>query len=452
LVPSPASLRRTRALSVADGMLHAVMLGVAESYLGALAVELGHRDVALALLITVPLVLGALAQLAAGPLTRWLGGRRRMIVAGATLQALSQLGLVAIALDQETALWPLLVVKTLFWTSGAVIAPVWNAWMVSLTEARTRERWFAWRSAAVHLALVCAYLGAGFFLDHARHLGALFRGFAILYGVGIVARLTSAVLLRLHADPPPEAQGQDAPAGSGARLRRALTAGEWRVAMLVAGVMFGAYFAVPFFTPYMLRELKLDFDTYALLTSVAILTKSLVFPFYGPLAHWLGLRPVMVGSGLLVACLPLAWALVPTVPGLVVVEVFGGVAWAGFEFATFQLLLQGSPASCRVEFFSLASSATGLAQLAGALAGSAALTGLDLSYREVFMVSAALRGAAVLLIATPLGRGLTRRPIRTVLVWLSNIRVVAGVERRPVITNTHPEEADPSSPPDPVGT
>ena len=440
-------MRRTRGLSVADGMLHAVMLGVAESYLGAMAVELGHRDVALALLTTIPLVVGALAQLAAGPLTRWLGGRRRMIVAGASLQAVSQLGLVAIALGHETGIWPLLVVKTLFWTSGAVIAPVWNAWMMSLTDARGRERWFAWRSAAVHLALVGAYLGAGFFLDHARHVGALFRGFAILYGVGIAARLVSAVLLRLHADPPPEAPSEDTPAGSGARLRRALTSGEWRVALLVAGVMFGTYVAVPFFTPYMLRELGLDFDTYALLTSVAILTKSLVFPFYGPLAERLGLRRVMLGAGALVTCLPLAWALVPTVPGLVVVEVFSGVAWAGFEFATFQLLLQGSPASCRVEFFSLASSVAGVAQLAGALVGSAALAGLALSYQEVFIASAALRGAAVLLIATPLGRGLARWPIRKVLLWLSNVRVVAGVERRPVVTNAPPEDAV-AGPPD----
>lgn len=417
------------------------MLGVAESYLGALAVELGHRDFALALLMTVPLVVGALTQLAAGPLTRWIGGRRRMIVVGATLQALSQVGLVAIALSGDTRLWPLLVVKTVFWTTGAAIAPVWNAWIVSLTEDEGRERWFAWRGAAVHLALVSAYLGGGFFLDHQRRAGALFRAFAILYLIGIASRLASATLLRLHADPP--VVEDDGPAGVRARLGAALRGGEWRVALLVTGVMFGTYVAVPFFTPFMLRELHLDFDTYALLTSVAILTKSVVFPLYGPIARAVGLRAVMVVAGLTLTGLPLAWALAPQVGYLFVVEVFSGIAWAGFEFATFQLLLQASPASCRVEFFSLASAATGLAQLVGALAGSAVLAGLALSYREVFMLSAALRGAAVLLIATPLGRRVAGWPIRRVMLWLSNVRVVAGVERRPVVTNAPPTDGEP---------
>jgi len=226
------------------------------------------------------------------------------------------------------------------------------------------------------------------------------------------------------------------------KLRNIVLTALGAVALLVAGVMFGTYIAVPFFTPFMLRELHLDFDTYALLTSVAILTKSLVFPFYGPLALRLGLRPVMVGAGLLVACLPLAWAVVPTVSGLFVVEVFSGIGWAGFEFATFQLLLQGSPGSCRVEFFSLASSATGIAQLAGALVGSAALAEFTLSYREVFICSAAVRAAAVLLLATPLGRRVGGWPIRQVMVWLSNVRVVAGVERRPVVTNSPADERD----------
>src|SRR5690606_31190296 len=83
--PSPL-IKRTLAWSVLDGVLHAVMLGVSESYLGAFAVELGHREAALALLATLPPLCGALCQLAAPWLVGLLGNRKRLVVLGAALQ------------------------------------------------------------------------------------------------------------------------------------------------------------------------------------------------------------------------------------------------------------------------------------------------------------------------------------------------------------------------------
>src|SRR5688572_15884033 len=95
---SPAHPQASSALrvSMVDGTLHAVMVGSTESYLGAFAVELGHGAEEVALLATVPLLVGAGAQLASPYFCLVLGGRKRLAVLGATLQALSIAGLVAI--------------------------------------------------------------------------------------------------------------------------------------------------------------------------------------------------------------------------------------------------------------------------------------------------------------------------------------------------------------------
>ena len=82
----PSELKRTLWWSVADGVLHALMLGLSESYMGALAVELGHQDTALALLATVPPLLGAVSQLLAPWLVLQVGSRKRMVVGGALLK------------------------------------------------------------------------------------------------------------------------------------------------------------------------------------------------------------------------------------------------------------------------------------------------------------------------------------------------------------------------------
>ena len=139
-----AAVDRALKLSVLDGVLHALMLGVSESYFGACAYALGHTDTALALL-TLPLFAGALAQAFTGPLVLWLGSRKRLVVLGAIIQTLSHVGLIAIAASGVTALWPLLSLVLLYFVSGMVMVPAWGAWMGALTEGIDRERYFAVR-------------------------------------------------------------------------------------------------------------------------------------------------------------------------------------------------------------------------------------------------------------------------------------------------------------------
>ncbi|MBC7171495.1 MAG: MFS transporter, partial [Polyangiaceae bacterium] len=164
-------VRRSLSLSVIDGVLHAVMVGVSESYFGALAVELGHRDAALAIFATVPLVCGALAQLLSAPLVALFGSRRRLVILGATLQALTHVAFYVIATTGERSLLPLLLAQIAFWVSGMAIAPAWNTWMAVLTEHVPRARYFAWRSTTIQLVLLCAFVGGGFLLEHGRARG-----------------------------------------------------------------------------------------------------------------------------------------------------------------------------------------------------------------------------------------------------------------------------------------
>ena len=144
---------------------------------------------------------------------------------------------------------------------------------------------------------------------------------------------------------------------------------------------------------------------------------------------------VCIASGLGVAAIPLLWSAVHVVPGLVAVECLSGVAWAGFEFASLQLLLDGSPDECRVELFSLATAAQGVAQLAGALTGSWVLATFALSYTEVFALSGLLRASALLLVTVPLRPLLRRVPLRALWAFPVSIRAVAGVVARPFVRN-----------------
>jgi MFS family permease len=424
-------MRRSLTLSVFDGLLHAMMVGVCESYLGAFAVELGHRDAALALLVTVPLVCGALAQLLSAPLVRFVGSRRRFVALGACLQALTHLAFFAIARSGERRLAPLLAATVAYWVFAMVIAPAWNTWMAVLTERVDRARYFAFRSLAINLVLVTAFMGGGFVLERGRAGGDALDAFATLHLVALAARLGSAWMLARKHDPTPAPTPAAKEVGS--RLARALREGSFRVPLFIAALMFGAQIAIPFFTPYMLRELHLDFVYFAWLTAASILAKALSFPLFRMASERGGHKLVLVTSSAAVALVPLLWARADGIGSLFLIQALSGVAWGGYEFASLQILLHQAPPALGVEYFSLASTSSGVAQVLGSLLGSALLTCGGLDYRGVFVASALGRGLALLLLVPTVAALPAIRSMPRLFLRVLSVRPGSGAVRAPIM-------------------
>lgn len=425
--------RRSLRLSVIDGVLHAVMLGATESYLGALAVELGHRDVALSLLTTIPLAVGALSQLASPLLVRALGGEKRAVIFGVVLQALTHVAFFAIAWTGSGDLGLLLAAKIVYWVSAASHAPAWSSWMTRLVPARVRGRFFARRMWIYHAVLLGVFLAAGFLLDEARARGAVLLGFGALHGLSMLARLGGAAVLTRKSsfgEPPPRRRR---PVGE------VLARGRWRVAVFAALLLSGAQLAVPFFTPYMLEELRLELGEFAVLTSISIAAKGVAFPLWRIASTRYGARPVLAVSGALIASVPVFWFASDQWATLAVAQLVGGVAWAGYELTSLQLLMSDAPEDATVEFYAIASAFSGLTQVAGAVAGGWCLRTGALGYEEVFLASALARGAALLvLLAVPS----PRRPVAAVMARFSTVRPSAGAVSTPILASRAEDEGD----------
>jgi MFS family permease len=404
----PGRARAALGFSVLEGSLYAVMVGVAESYLGAFAVELHYGPREQGLLATVPLVCGAVCQLFSPSLCARLGSRKRVALLGALGQTLSMAALLLIALFQDTSFPALLAARVGFWVSGGVLAPAWNAWMADLTADTDRPRYFARRAAINQLALLLAFCGAGWALWRAG-LHVL-PCFTVLFGLAFMARLASVGVLALQADvrqgelppeveraaaAPAEVQPQGSPCAASlqvwVRLRMALETAQFRVALYLALLAFGTQIAAPFFTPYMLEDLKLDYKTYAGLAALSILAKGLTFPLCHRAARHLGLESVLRWGGAGVALIPLVWACSSSLPTLLFAHTLGGVVWAAVEYASFQLLMESAPRELTAEFFSLSSAFTGVAQVAGALTGGFLLANLHAGYASIFAISGLLR-------------------------------------------------------------
>jgi Major Facilitator Superfamily len=249
-----------------------------------------------------------------------------------------------------------------------------------------------------------------------------------------VFRLLSAAMLALQPDI--ETVRRDV-RESLAAVRTAAQTADFRVAAYLALLMLGTHVAVPFFTPYMLRDLRLDYATYAGLTAVPIVVKALLFPTLHPLTQRFGMRRVLLWSGATVVVLPALWIGLTSVSGLALVQVLSGIGWGGLEFASFQLLLSSAREDCRVEFLSLANTMSSSAQLVGGLSGGLLRAQLGLSYAALFGLSSLGRGLALLSMIGSLPRYFLHELPRVILRTIT-IRTGQGTLQRPIVQDTLP--------------
>lgn len=425
----PRRAQTALGISMLEGALHALMVGVAESYLGAFAVELGHRSRELAMLSTLPLLAGASVQLLAPFACAVLGSRKRLAVAGALGQTVSLAALFVIAVTQSTSFGALLVAQLGLWTSGGAMAPAWNAWMASLTRHTQRSRYFARRSAINQLALLVAFGGAGLALHHAG-TGVL-RCFVILFFVAFTARLASVVALLAQADLDPVPRLCVSEVRVVRRAERAWRGSSFQVPLYLCALAFGTHLAAPFFTPYMLRELGLDYRMFAALSATSILAKAITLSCCHHLGERFGLQRLLRWGGAGVALTPVIWAGSSQLGVLVFAHLLGGAVWAVVEYASYQLLLDAAPGELTAEYFSISNCMTGLAQVAGALCGAFLLGRPSMSHAQLFIASAALRALPLAVFAA---RGPRLPLLRELYLRLAALRTSAMT--RPILVAT----------------
>ena len=155
--PTDRALRH----SIRDGMAFSVQVGAGETYFSAFALFLRASAPQIALLATLPPLLGSLAQL----LSAWLGryaGRRRLVLAGAGLQAALWLPILAVPLLFPAFAVPaLLVLLALYHSAANLAAPQWTSIMRDLVSERRRGRYFGYRTRLTTITTFVSLVAAG---------------------------------------------------------------------------------------------------------------------------------------------------------------------------------------------------------------------------------------------------------------------------------------------------
>jgi MFS family permease len=387
--------RRDLRAIMADGAACSVMIGIGENYLAPFALALGMGELVAGLITSVPFLAGAVLQMMTPAAVRRWGSHRRWVVACVSCQALSFVPLAIAACVGAIPVWLLFILAAVYWGSGMASGPAWTSWVDMLVSNRLRACYFGRRARVAQAATLVGFAGGGLWLAYGDWLGAPLAAFAILFAVAAVCRLASAKLLSGQSEPRRPA-GLPTAASIGSVIRQAREGGNGRLLLYLWAMQAAAQVASPYFTPFMLAELRFSYAKYMLIVSISLLAKSIALPTLGRLAQRFGAWRLLWVGGVIVIPLPLFWMISQATPLLVAIQIMAGAAWATYELATFLLFFEAIDPRRRIGTLTLYNLGNAAATVAGSLVGGTILAIFDASYAGYLLVFAASCVARIL--------------------------------------------------------
>ena len=391
-------------MSAIDAIAFSVMVGAGESYLPAFALALGLGPVSSGLVASVPILVGAVVQLAAPLAVARVGSNRRWVIACTTVQSACFVPFVCWAIRGHAELWQLLVAASGYWAAGMAGAPAWTAWMAELVPDRVRTPYFAQRNRLGQFGVFLGFVLGGLVLQWGEQREALLPAFAILFTIAAASRLFSTGCLWACREPAGACRGSDADVGSIARpplvarvasaVRGMARRPSGALVAYLCSLMFGAHLAGPYFTPFMLRELGFSYHAYMFVFGTSFLAKALLLPAIGRLASRIGSLRLLWGASLAVVPLALLWIVSGDVAYLCGVQVVAGGCWAAYELAVTLLFFELLGERERAGVVTVYNLGIAVATVAGAACGGALLRALGETweaYVAVFVVSSLTR-------------------------------------------------------------
>jgi MFS family permease len=439
---APSDLRRNLRSSTGDGVSFSLMVGMGETYLPAFVLALGLGDVAAGLITTVPLAAGAVLQLVSPAGVRRMGSHRRWVMLCALLQAACFLPLcVGAALGHMAAL-PVFLSAMVYWGAGLATGGAWNTWIETIVPSRVRARYFARRTRLSQLGVLSGFVVGGFALNSASQAGQTLPAFAVLFFLASLCRFASAGFLANHTEPVPLADDH-----------RHVTAREWlararhgldgRLLTYLFAVQTAAQLAGPYFTPYMIRTLKLNYAHYVVLVAVAFASKAAALPLLGNFAHRHGAHRLLCAAGMGIVPMSALWIVSSNYAWLICVQLLAGVTWGAYELAMFLLFFEAIPRQERTSVLTTFNLGNSLATVVGSLLGASLLYWGDRSqstYFILFGLSSLARALALLALLRVRPMKVTVQPVGMRTLGLSG---GDSVMEQPILPSL-PDEAAPS--------
>ncbi len=359
------SKEKTKELSILEGSAWAVMIGAGARFITPYAVALGLSNFIIGLISAFSTIASSLGQYVGAWWLQFAKNRREVLFKSAIVQAVVWIPIAFLFLLSPDLSGPTLVVLySLAAFFGSLASPAWTSIIADSVEKHERGEFFGRRNKILGIVNLVASLAAGYLLKVVTNNA--FIGFVTLFITAFIFRAISAYLLVNYRDPSFKEKREpllkifQIPADK--HFRNFL--------LLSSGMVFATYIAAPFFAVYMLKDLKFDYLSFSMVQVAPIFTAIFTQPYWGKVIDKYGTRPVLFATSILIIFVPLLWIFAKDFVFALLIELYSGVVWAGFDLSVFNFLFRVAPRSKIPQYAAHANGISDLSAFVGASVGS----------------------------------------------------------------------------------
>jgi MFS family permease len=382
--------------SIKDGASASAMGGITDTYTTPFALALGANNATIGLLNSIPRLFQTLVQPLAN---KYINIKNRK-------KATEILSLVGRLVWAPIILLPfifipdkvllLIVVVTISNMFSSVATTAWSSWTADLVPEKIRGKYFGKRNMIASGTAFLTTIIGGYILGLFNTL----TGFSIIFTLAVLCGLLSNYFLTKIIDPGLSVNQT--------HRKISLKVGDFikdfkkyrnfsTFTMHMTFLNFAVYIASPFFIVYMLEVMKIGYAWYAVSVAATVITTMLFQQYWGRLADKFGDRTILGATNILVVFYPLFFLFVRNPIDIVLISIYSGFVWSGFDLTSFNYLLDVTPPDKRVQYIGNYKLFTNLALFAAPLIGGflAQYANLSISIwsglQVLFIISFALR-------------------------------------------------------------
>jgi MFS family permease len=394
-------IKKSLRFSLFDGVFASCMTGMTADYITPYALALKASVSQVGILSAIPNLASSLVQLRSADLVERLKSRKKIINLFVLLHALMALPIILVPYLFKTRAVPSLIIFiTLFISLNAFAGPAWSSLMSDYIPYKMRGKYFGWRNKILGVVtIICAFI-AGTILHYFKN--NILRGFLIVFSIAFVSRLVSWYFLTQMYEPPFKLK-KESYFSFLDFIRRIKESNFVKFVIFAASLNFCVNLAAPFFSVFMIRDLRLDYFTYTVVVTAVPITQIFTIGRWGRHADKVGNVKILKLTSLFIASLPLWWLLNQNPVYLVFIQALSGFAWSGFGLCAVNFIYDAVTPEKRTRCISYFNVFTGTALCLGALLGGYLVNVLPriLGYKifSLFFISSSLRFIVVFLLS-----------------------------------------------------
>jgi len=188
--------------------------------------------------------------------------------------------------------------------------------------------------------------------------------------------------------------------------------------------------ASPFFSVYLLRELKISYSAFTIIITAAVVTSLITQRYWGIFADKYGNIKILKLSAFLITLIPLGWLVSSNLYYLFLLQLLAGFVWAGFTISSSNFIYDVATSTKRERCIAYFNFLSGAGLAIGSLIGGT-IYGilpplLGSRFLTLFLISSVVRLVSAVLIRyfTHEVKNVQKAQVREFLFDLSGLRFI----------------------------